>query len=131
MAQSPPTRRRWFQFSLGTMFLVVTLFAVWLAQETQTVAERKRTRDWLFERGGRENYRYDWWPIRRLLGDKPSNAIFPPSDTTPEEWARLHDVFPEAYVFLIPREPYGEAFDRLRPETVWQKRLGAPDPLTP
>ena len=31
MPQAPPTRRRWFQFGFGTMLVLVTVFAVWLA----------------------------------------------------------------------------------------------------
>ena len=30
MSQAPPTRRRWFQFSLGTMSLAVRVLAIWL-----------------------------------------------------------------------------------------------------
>lgn len=28
---SPPPRRRWFQYSLATMFVVVTVIAIWFA----------------------------------------------------------------------------------------------------
>ena len=41
MRQALPTRRRWFQFGLGTMFLVVTLFAVWLAYEANWMRQRQ------------------------------------------------------------------------------------------
>jgi hypothetical protein len=35
-------RRRWFQFSLGTLFLLVTVFAVWLGWELHQIRERDR-----------------------------------------------------------------------------------------
>jgi hypothetical protein len=37
---SNPTRRRWFQFGLGTMFLVVTVFAIWLGYKVNWMHER-------------------------------------------------------------------------------------------
>jgi uncharacterized SAM-binding protein YcdF (DUF218 family) len=39
-----PTRRRWFQFSLATLFVLVTLCAIffgWLAREWEIVRHRK------------------------------------------------------------------------------------------
>jgi hypothetical protein len=33
MPTTPPTRRRWYQFGLGTMLLLVTVFAIWLGWE--------------------------------------------------------------------------------------------------
>lgn len=34
-------RRRWFQFGLGTVFVAVTVFAVWLGWELKYIRERK------------------------------------------------------------------------------------------
>src|SRR4249920_2312085 len=36
-----PPKRRWFRFSLRTMFIVVTIFGVWLGWQLQIVRERK------------------------------------------------------------------------------------------
>ncbi|HEY2841060.1 MAG TPA: hypothetical protein VGJ26_18035 [Pirellulales bacterium] len=36
-----PPRRRWFQFGLRTMFVGVTVFAVWLGWELRFIRERK------------------------------------------------------------------------------------------
>ena len=41
MSQATPTRRRWYQFSIGTMLLLVTVFAVWLGWELSYIRERK------------------------------------------------------------------------------------------
>jgi hypothetical protein len=124
VTQTLSARRRWLQFGLVTMLLFITALAVGMAWQMSAV--RERTRAWLFERGGRENYRNNWWPVRRLLGDKPSANIFPPSDLTYDERARLEAVFPEAYIFwtVEGREPYDSDFDRLHPETIGQKRVG-------
>ena len=43
MSQAPPTRRRWFQFGLGTMLLLVTVFAVWLGWELSYIREHGLT----------------------------------------------------------------------------------------
>ncbi|MBI2825910.1 MAG: hypothetical protein HYX69_14590 [Planctomycetia bacterium] len=45
-AQSKP-RRRWFQFGLGTMFLLVTLFALWLAWELNFIHQRQAFLAWV------------------------------------------------------------------------------------
>ena len=34
---NPPTRRRWFQFSIGTMLLLMTLFALWAFKAEQII----------------------------------------------------------------------------------------------
>jgi hypothetical protein len=50
---SSTPRRRWFAFSLRTLFVVVTLFAVvlgWVMWQRQIVRERRAMRDWLAER---------------------------------------------------------------------------------
>ena len=36
-----PPKRRWFRFSLRTMFVVVTIFGVWLGWQLKIVRERK------------------------------------------------------------------------------------------
>jgi hypothetical protein len=41
MAEEAPTRRRWFQFSLRTMLLLVTVFGVWLGYEMNWIHSRR------------------------------------------------------------------------------------------
>jgi hypothetical protein len=36
-----PSRRRWFQFALGAMFVLVTVFAVWLGWNVKQVHQRR------------------------------------------------------------------------------------------
>jgi hypothetical protein len=40
MSMLTPSRRRWFQFSLRTMFMAVTVFALWLGWELRIVRQR-------------------------------------------------------------------------------------------
>ena len=51
MSQAPPTRRRWFQFGLGTMLLLVTVFAVWLGWELSYIRERRAYAQGCADRG--------------------------------------------------------------------------------
>ncbi|HEV2968861.1 MAG TPA: hypothetical protein VGY55_02655 [Pirellulales bacterium] len=54
-ADPPKRKRRWFQYRLRTLFLVVTILAVpcgWLANQARIVEERKALRSWLLDNGG-------------------------------------------------------------------------------
>ena len=131
-----PRHCRWFQISLRALSLLLAVFAVWLGLEVRIVRERKLAREWLYERGGRENYDLGGWPIRRLLGDKPTASIYPPTDLTGDESKLLRAAFPEAYFFgrQEGQEPYDTTFEAWHPETIGQKRPGprrlpSPDPL--
>jgi hypothetical protein len=128
MPTTPLSRRQWFRFGLPTLFILLAVFALWLVRDVNIVHERLRERQRLFDRGGRENYCTQWrWPIRRMLGDKPSASIFPPSDITNDEWIRLQTLFPEAYIFHPMQggiEPYDPRFDALHPETIGQNPSG-------
>src|SRR5579863_2209083 len=86
MAEIPtPPRRRWFQFGIGTMLLLVTVFAVWLSWELNYVRHRKAcvakvsavgqvvscatNQEWAKQSGTvHEPFRIPWW--RRLMGDE-------------------------------------------------------------
>src|ERR1700690_2367557 len=48
----PAPKRRWLRFSLRTLFVVVTVFGIWLGWQTNVVRERRTMRDWLEARGG-------------------------------------------------------------------------------
>jgi hypothetical protein len=45
METPAPTRRRWFQFSLTTMFVVVAVFAVWLGYYANWASQRAAIRN--------------------------------------------------------------------------------------
>jgi hypothetical protein len=121
MSETP--KRRWFQFGLRTMFVVVTVFAVWFGWELHQIRERDRllrstTFLRLFEYRPRAvevrnppvhvaagpppqtNIPYAW----RLLGDKPVEGmdIFLPSgEYTTREARRIQSFFPECAVTII------------------------------
>jgi hypothetical protein len=56
MVEPPKTKRRWFQFSLRTLMIVVTLLAIMSAAVTWVVQDRRRLiveRDEAIKRGHR------------------------------------------------------------------------------
>ena len=76
IARSP--HRRWFRFSLRSLFVAVTLFACWLGWNWRQVRER----DSLLQLAG--VYRADSGPLHRRL--KPSVAT---SSRVPVTWRLL------------------------------------------
>jgi hypothetical protein len=121
-AYMPPAskthRRRWFQFGLGTMFLLVTVFALGLKWEMNAVHRRTALRDWLEQNGG---WTYEKGsgitartcarciyvsgvpkdaapsipPWRRSLGDRPLFFVVLPIGHTQGDFERARDTFPE------------------------------------
>jgi hypothetical protein len=110
-AQSP---RRWFRYSLRTMFVVVTVFALWLGWELKFIRDRKAMQTWLKENGGSvmsvdEGYQIaghwgggfvppsiPWW--RRMLGDEPIPSVGLPREE-PKYKDRCSLLFPEAEIY--------------------------------
>src|SRR5689334_18850328 len=78
MSQVPPIRRRWFQFGIGTMLLLVTLFCIWLAWQVRIVRERQAMRALIKEQGGVARTLKDWRPLRY-----PPSAPAPPVSLPP------------------------------------------------
>jgi hypothetical protein len=122
MSEAPPTRRRWYQFGLGTLFLVVTVFAMWLAWELNFIRERQA---WL--RLARDNRvvaktASDWTgtvpasaqiPIwRRLLGDESIVAIRLLVGSPDEELQQVRRLFPESDTAIVTS---GGIFGRYKP----------------
>ncbi len=102
-----PRKRRWFSFSLQTLFLFVTVVALWLGWEYRIVAERREVRRQIVEGGGwiRENepWRNVIKPqpslIRRLFGDELLTGYDIHYPLSPDESADvdpIRKVFPEA-----------------------------------
>jgi len=110
MAEEAPTRRRWFQFSLGTMLLVVTLFAGWLGWGLQRVREREAMLKYLATQTNvmvyNAEFTYEMKPWKRLpltwrlLGAEPIHYITLPKERYLSEEDRRHiaRLFPEASV---------------------------------
>jgi hypothetical protein len=129
MSKDPPIRRRWFQFSLTSLFVLTTLIAIWLAWELAFIREREA---WLRENpgladpdravaliritGGTTNGtatlpvtnspasppREAFIPRwRKWLGDAPVATIVD-ADFTDDDRAHLTRLFPEAELVKQP-----------------------------
>ena len=126
-----PPRRRWFRFafSLRTMFVVVTIFGVWLGWNLKIVLERKAVLreladldlevppvalDSLIEISpflARLLPRLDVGFARRLFGDEPYYEIFLPEEMPPQLIERVERAFPETRLSINdPTAPKGYAF---------------------
>jgi hypothetical protein len=134
MFQAAPTRRRWLQFGLRTMFVVVTVFAVWLGWELKFIRERQAFLSRMEEQGGLTifageegesgvMYFEGQTPIpfwRRWLGDRAvASPGFPLAPVLSGEWDDQHEdalnkeidrLFPESKQYRtginsIPRSP--------------------------
>jgi WD40 repeat protein len=103
-ADPPKRKRRWFQFSLRTLLIVVTLLAVvygYLAHESQIMHERKVMLDLNMPIDSLSEKRSDESipPIRRWFGDKAYEAIALGNDGVSDALVqRYRDLFPEAQV---------------------------------
>ena len=104
---APPTRGRRLQFGLGTMLVVVTIFALWLGWEVRFIRERQAFLQWIKsqEPTGGFVIRSSWSgapaPIpfwRRWLGDEPENLIELPAGSMPADRDQAKALFPEAVV---------------------------------
>jgi hypothetical protein len=112
-ADPPKRKRRWFQFSLRTLMIVVTLLAIpcgYVGWQAKIVRERMAMSEcikkvehgdcWFFDEdlsGG-----VPW--IRRLLGDKTCMLILVPG-ASDEEFVAIKAAFPEADLVLRERLP--------------------------
>jgi hypothetical protein len=114
------TKRRWFQFTLRTLFVVVTAFACWLGWNAQTVHRRARARHGIEASGGEfiysplqptwrvvfqrpihgdsVDYAYEVPWVRRILGDSPARIIFFDRRAPTDEELQQTAYFPEAIV---------------------------------
>jgi hypothetical protein len=106
-----PPRRRWFQFSLATMFVVVTVLAVWLGWEVKLVRDRSDFLVWCHEGNVAAGLERGWtaYPSRnvpapaipfwrRWLGDESVHAITLPPGSSAADYERATVLFPEAAI---------------------------------
>jgi hypothetical protein len=115
MTTTPTTPRRWFRYSLRTMFVIVTLFAFWLGWELKFIRDRRafvaamdelRTAEiqkstsafglnftWTNQISGAS---IPFW--RRWLGDEPQTVIALPRTSTEDDRETAVRLFPEAKV---------------------------------
>jgi hypothetical protein len=116
-------KRRWFQWSLRTLFLVVTVFCCWLGWNLSWVRERERVRQDIGWRGATIRTPGFHADVNRrmpktaspttmpaiwtFLGAEPWGSIdLPESEFTEDDRRRIQALFPEADV-SIPRIPPG------------------------
>jgi hypothetical protein len=122
------SNRRWYRFSLGTLFLVVTVFGCWLGWQMSVVRHRLVMKEFVIGHDGmvvedddygvREAYRNSYplpadvtqksmevpW-IRRLMGDHAAAEITVPDWLDPGDKERIERAFPEAYIAEVVSEP--------------------------
>ncbi len=106
--------RRWFVFSLRTLFVVMTLLGCWLGYQHNWVRKRNNMRAWVIERHGSVETVKDWGtadydaelelpgPIeipwcRKILGDEAVVSVGLPFDASEDEIQRASLLFPEAF----------------------------------
>lgn len=105
MLKTNPTRRRWFQFGLGTLFFVITGVAVWLGLELRVIRARQAFLRAHPRWGTDARYFESAVPrVRLWLGDENVHWILLPFDTSDEELAEAHRLFPEAGSISLVRE---------------------------
>jgi hypothetical protein len=111
MAEAPHTRRRWFQFSLGTMLLVMTGVACWLGVTANVVHKRRQVSDWVLEHGGWLEPSQNQTTVsvgRRWMGDRAIDVVILdrherlPKDITFE---KINEVSPEAQLTVLSDHP--------------------------
>jgi hypothetical protein len=119
-ADPPKRNRRWFQFSLRTLMIVVTLSCVafgWAGNQVLIVRERAHVLNllhnhWIFFGSSNSMPGFfasnppptvNW--LRRILGDQPANLLVVPRQLYDEKeiMRRARRAFPEA-VFRVTDE---------------------------
>ena len=109
MTETKP-KRRWFTFSLRTLFVLVTVLCVWLGYQVNWIWQRREFVRKLcvdsgnFEAGsartetlqGHDSPTISW--IRRAFGDQAYSILILPEKYTPDLIERANDLFPEALV---------------------------------
>jgi hypothetical protein len=146
-AEPPKRKRRWYQFSLRTLFLVVTAVGVWLGWEAHVVRERKAALEEIQRAGGSSWTMADFcqlWDqlqeprpkeasatvpfVRAWFGDEPIPEIDVAHDAPPGEEKRIAILFPEANVgrSLGNVEGWSEEEPRVVPNNS-QFKLGFPE----
>jgi hypothetical protein len=114
----PKRKRRWFQFSLRTLLIGVTLFCMvvggYVGSQAKIVKERKtmlayilNSTDtqrgvWSAPRPLEEGYEIPW--IRDLLGDQAVSAFALPVSADKEHTYQIHALFPEALIMFVSWE---------------------------
>jgi hypothetical protein len=125
-ADLPKRKRRWFQFSLRTLLIGVTVLAAlcaYVVHEAKIVSDRWATWRRINDEGGNVISADGTIPngpnwIRLALHDRPVKWIYAPVFATDEEIKQFREMFPEA---------------EIRPASDFEKRIARgeanPDPV--
>ncbi len=111
-AESPKRNRRWYQFSLRTLLIVVTLLAMtcgYVASEAKIVGVRNAARARIESLGGQYkvggaifgDYEEKVPLVRRWLGDEPVNFVLLPDSASSSDEQRIREVFPDVVIGRI------------------------------
>src|SRR5690242_2872948 len=107
---NPQTRKRpWFQFSLRTLMMAVTLLAIacgYVASQARIVGIRNAARARIEALGGQYkvggaifgDYEEEVPLVRRWLGDEPVNFVLLPESASSSDEQRIREVFPDVVV---------------------------------
>ena len=102
MTSNPPKpRRRWLQFSLRTLLVVVTVFCIWMWIATKRAREQRWAVEAILKAGGTVAYRHEYFPM----------SPYPPSDPPGPDW--LRQWFGNEYFFSVAKVDV-----RLRPSEI-------------
>jgi len=106
-AEFAKRKHRWYQFSLRTLLIVVTLLAVacgyvgWEAKVWRTRKAMVRESEELVVLMFPNEYEGEIPVVRRWLGDHAYTTIWIGAEESEEVFQRYTDVFPEADVTLV------------------------------
>ena len=105
MSEGPTNRKRWFSFSLRTLFVAMTIFGCWLGWNLRLISERD---NFLATESGRiacvEN---DGWAKRFrvagwIVGAQPIDVmLLGAGNFAQDDRARVQRLFPEARIEFI------------------------------
>lgn len=111
--------RRWFRFSLGAFFVLLTLFGVWLGVQVKWMRDRDEARKSAAVVSNHSNLGSPAPFALRILGENGVWELM----VNPNETARYKRLFPEAK--YIHESPYTQQFLReLQQERNSRKNLG-------
>jgi hypothetical protein len=115
MSEDKP-RRRWFSFSLRTLFVLVTIFGVWLGLQVKWMQDRHAALDWVKAQEvvwheipvsqGAILGRDAPWQLR-LLGESGAEqvSVLVENDERAPRQQTLERLFPEAEVLVLTPGP--------------------------